>query len=106
MNHENKNFFEQVYDLVKKIPTGKVVTYGDIAKALGTRDARRVGHALHKNPYEGTVPCHRVVNKLGGLAPNFAFDGAQEQKKRLLSEKVVFTDDLHVNMRKCRFIFE
>jgi methylated-DNA-protein-cysteine methyltransferase-like protein len=98
-------FFEQVYDLVKQIPVGKVTTYGEIARALGTKDARRIGHALHKNPYEGIVPCHRVVTKLGRLAPNFAFDGEAEQRKRLLAEGVVFIDETHVSLQSCMFSF-
>ena len=113
MNQENSSliksgkggFFEQVYDVVKKIPVGKVTTYGEIARVLGTKDARRVGHALHSNPYEGMVPCHRVVSKLGKLAPNFAFDGETEQRSRLLAEGVVFVDASTVNMHRCSFVF-
>lgn len=105
MNQENKGFFERVYDLVKEVPVGKVTTYGEIARALGTKDARRVGHALHSNPYEGIVPCHRVVAKNGKLAPNFAFDGEAEQRKRLLAEGVIFIDKTHVSLDKCGYLF-
>lgn len=93
-------FFEQVYQVVKRVPGGKVTTYGEIARALGTNDARRVGHALHANPDEGEVPCHRVVNKDGRLAPNFAFDGPKEQRRRLLAEGVAFRDATHVDLKK------
>lgn len=99
-------FFEQVYEKVRQIPVGKVVTYGGIARALGTRDARRVGQALHSNPYEGVVPCHRVVSKDGRLAPNFAFDGAVEQKRRLEEEGVSFLDEMHVDLKKNGWGFE
>lgn len=85
--------FERIYTVVRKIPTGKVATYGEIARAVGTRDARKVGWALHQNPYEGEVPCHRVVNKAGQLAPNFAFDGPEEQRRRLAEEGVVVGED-------------
>jgi methylated-DNA-protein-cysteine methyltransferase related protein len=85
------NFFDRVYEAVKKIPKGQVLTYGQVARALGTRDARRVGQALHANRNRN-VPCHRVVFKDGGLAPNYAFGGAGEQKKRLLDEGVKFAD--------------
>lgn len=54
---------------------------------LRTRDARRVGHALHANK-DKTVPCHRVVSKNGGLAENFGFDGWQEQARRLEEDGV------------------
>lgn len=95
------NFFEKVYALVKKVPRGKVTTYGEIARALGTADARRVGHALHANPDGSIVPCHRVVNKDGRVAPGYAFGGPGEQKNILLSEGVSFIDDVHVDLKKC-----
>ena len=83
------SFFDEVYKVVKQVPKGKVTTYGEIARALGTKDARRVGWALHVNS-DPKTPCHRVVNKEGKLAANFAFDGEAEQKRRLESEGVVF----------------
>jgi len=97
---QKSNFFEQVYEEVKKIPEGMVMTYGQIASKLGTRDARRVGHALHANK-DQSCPCHRVVNKEGRVAPSYAFGGFEEQKNRLLAEGVKFLDDLHVDMEKC-----
>lgn len=93
------NFFEKVYLLVRKIPKGKVTTYGEIASALGTRDARRIGHALHANPTQDT-PCHRVVNKDGRLAPGYAFGGPNEQKSLLLSEGVIFKNENEVDLSK------
>lgn len=92
------DFFERVYKTVMKIPAGKVATYGQIADALGTKDARKVGWALHANRNE-KVPCHRVVNKDGGLAPNFAFDGEKEQRRRLLAEGITFKGK-NVNLSK------
>jgi len=85
LNMSSKSFFSQVYEVVKRIPEGKVMTYGRIAEIIGTKDSRRVGHALHANR-DPNVPCHRVVNKDGRLAPGYAFGGAGEQKARLLSE--------------------
>lgn len=98
---ENNNFFEKVYALVRKIPEGKVTTYGELAKALGTRDARRIGHALHANPSGESTPCHRVVNKDGKLAPGYAFGGPNEQKNKLITEGVSFIDEVHVDLKKC-----
>lgn len=94
------NFFEQVYEEVKKIPEGMVATYGQIASRLGTRDARRVGHALHANK-SSECPCHRVVNKDGKVAPGYAFGGPHEQRNRLIAEGVKFIDELHVDLDKC-----
>jgi len=82
--------FEGVYKIVRKIPEGKVTTYGEIARALGTKDSRKVGWALHANSDPAT-PCHRVVNKDGRLAANYAFDGEAEQRRRLEAEEVSFT---------------
>lgn len=93
-------FFEQVYQVVKQVPRGKVMTYGQIAKQLGTRDARRVGWALHSNKSGSGVPCHRVVNQAGRLAPNFAFDGEEEQRRRLEAEGVKFLENGKVDMKK------
>ena len=84
-----KNFFERVYDAVKQIPKGKVATYGQIAAAAGSpRAARQVGYALHVNPQPGIIPCHRVVNRFGGLAPAFAFGGQEVQAELLRKEGV------------------
>jgi len=96
------NFFEKVYDVVREIPEGMVMTYGQIAQRLGTRDARRVGHALHANNDSSNVPCHRVVNKEGRLAPGYAFGGPDEQKNRLIAEGVKFLDEMHVDLLKCK----
>jgi methylated-DNA-protein-cysteine methyltransferase-like protein len=95
----NDNFFQQVYKVVQKIPAGKVATYGQVAKLLHTRDARRVGHALHANPDHKT-PCHRVVFTDGRLAPGFAFGGPNEQKRLLQLEGVTFLPKDKVNLKK------
>ena len=96
---------KQVYEVVKRIPRGKVVTYGEIARVLGSRDARRVGWALHANK-DLNVPCHRVVNKMGRLAENFAFDGATEQRRRLVEEQIEFVNENQVDLSKYLYVFE
>lgn len=92
-------FFEKVWAEVAKIPKGKVATYGQIADILGTRDARRIGHALHANK-DRNIPCHRVVMKDGSMASGFAFGGTIEQKKILLSEGAEFIDN-KIDLKKC-----
>ncbi len=94
------DYFEKVYKVVRKIPSGKVATYGQVAKLVKSKDARRIGWALHANSNRA-IPCHRVVNKEGRLAYNFAFDGEAEQKKRLILEGVIFKDEKHVDLKKC-----
>ena len=110
-------FSEQVYAAVQKIPFGRVATYGQIAAMVGSPNASRaVGNALHKNPREfpdcttkeqsdelvkqGYIPCHRVVNSQGRLAPNFAFDGPMEQKMRLMMENVAVDENFKVDLKK------
>lgn len=96
----NTNFREKVFSQVKKIPKGKVSTYGQVALLLGKpRGAREVGWMLHSND-RVDVPCHRVVDRNGRLAPNFAFDGMVEQRRRLVNEGVTFIDKIHVNLKK------
>ena len=65
----NESFFKRVYALVKQVPKGKVVTYGQVAAMLGNpRMSRQVGYALHVNPEPGDViPCHRVIDRFGSL---------------------------------------
>ena len=83
------NFFERVYEAVCRIPRGKVATYGQIALLAGNPKASRVvGYALHVNPRPGVIPCHRVVNREGRLAPAFAFGGSDAQRLLLEGEGV------------------
>ena len=93
--------FKEIYDAVKRIPCGKVATYGLIAALIGNRRAsRQVGWALHVNPEPGVIPCHRVVNRHGGLAPAFAFGGRDVQKSLLEKEGVVVGEDYTVDLDK------
>ena len=93
--------FEEVYEVVKKVPKGKVTTYGEIAAIIGQpRSARQVGWALHANPYEGVVPCHRVINRFGELCKGFAFGGIEIQKQLLLGEGVEVREDYRVDLDK------
>lgn len=92
-----QSFLQQVYAAVKEIPKGTVSTYGRIAAMIGTRDARRVGHALHANS-DPSCPCHRVVFSDGRLAPGYAFGGAKAQRKKLEEEGIMFTQDGRVSV--------
>lgn len=92
------NFFQRVYAAVQRIPSGKVATYGLIAQLVGTKDARRVGHALHANPDGSLTPCHRVVFSDGRLSPGYVFGGLNEQRRKLESEGVSFLLNNHVDL--------
>lgn len=79
---------QRVYDYLLTIPKGKVVTYGQIARALGIKNgARAVGNILHRNPDPDTYPCYKVVNRQGKLAQHFAL-GMDEQRRRLEAEGI------------------
>lgn len=98
------DYKEKVYKVVRKVPKGKVTTYGAIGKILHM-SPRTVGTALHLNPYEGEVPCHRVVNRDGRIAPGFAFGGLGAQRKLLEKEGVKFKDENHVDLSKYFYSF-
>jgi O-6-methylguanine DNA methyltransferase len=84
---------KRIYEVVKKIPKGKVATYGQVAELAGDkRMARAVGNALHKNPDPDNIPCFRVVNAKGELAGEFAFGGAGKQAKLLEADGIEVTD--------------
>lgn len=98
---EFMNTFEKIYEVVKTIPKGKVATYGQVALMAGNpRWSRVVGYALHVNPEPGIIPCHRVVNREGKVAPGFAFGGEGIQKQLLESEGVVFEADGRIDLAK------
>lgn len=75
-------FQQQVWDIIRHIPYGQTMSYGDIAKQLGsTGKARAVGGAAHANPLPLIIPCHRVIGSNGTLT---GFAGGIELKKSLL----------------------
>lgn len=100
-----KTVFEQVYDVVRQIPKGKVTTYGMVAKLMGNpRFSQVVGFALHSNPDPKNIPCHRVVNRFGEVSKAFAFGGENEQIKLLKQEGIVFSDDGTIDLAKYSWI--
>ena len=83
------SYYDKVYEVVRRIPKGKVATYGQVAALTGSpRASRAVGYALHFNPEPGVIPCHRVVNRMGRVAPAFAFGGIDAQASLLRAEGV------------------
>lgn len=97
------SFYQKIYRAVQSIPAGTVATYGQVAAMAGNGGAARVvGNALHVNPAPGLIPCHRVVNAKGRLAPHFAFGGEAVQQ-RLLEAEGVEVVDCHVNLQKYQY---
>lgn len=93
-------FFSRVYEIVAKIPEGKVATYGQIASMIGERgNARVVGWAMKTAPTK--LPCHRVVNRLGQMSPSYVFGSQELQRDILASEGVAFKEDGTVDLKKC-----
>ena len=91
---------KRIYEAVKKIPHGRVATYGQIAELAGDKKmARAVGNALHNNSDPVNIPCFRVVNSKGELSGAFAFGGATEQADRLLADGIEVIDG-KVNLEK------
>ena len=90
----------KVYQLTKRIPKGKVTTYGAIAKHLGVGSARPIGNILHVNPYAPTVPCHRVVSAAGRLAKNFGAPGKIATHAKLLRAEGVTVTNNRVSLKK------
>ena len=97
------SFNQQCYALLKLIPEGNVVTYGDIAHALGTKAYQAVGNAMASNPDPIIVPCHRVVKGNGEIG-NYAF-GVAKKIKLLNTEGVQTADGKIVDFNKVRFHF-
>ena len=97
---DSLDFYSRVWKVVEKIPHGRVTTYGHIAEYLGARrSARMVGWAL--NAASGMpIPCHRVVNRFGGLSGSHHFGGPYVMEDLLRSEGVEFDEDGCVEMEK------
>jgi methylated-DNA-[protein]-cysteine S-methyltransferase len=81
---------QKLYDLLSKIPKGKVATYQELAKKLGTKGYRAVGQIVGRNPNAPQVPCHRVVRSDGGLG-GYAF-GLDKKIDLLNGEGVAIKD--------------
>lgn len=93
--------FEKIYAVVCKIPKGCVATYGQVALYAGNpRWARVVGYALHNNPAQGVIPCHRVVNREGRVAEAFVFGGGNIQREMLENEGIAFGSDGLIDLKK------
>lgn len=96
-------FADKVFEIVSRVPRGKVTTYGQVAALMGRpQSGRYVGFALRGNPAPvtngGELPCHRVLFKDGSLCKGFAFGGPEVQRELLEAEGVTFIDDMHADL--------
>ncbi|HET9431753.1 MAG TPA: MGMT family protein [Chitinophagaceae bacterium] len=99
---QDQNFFEQVYEVVRQIPKGRVTSYGAVAACLGTKlSARMVGWAMNgAHRIRPKVPAHRVVNRNGMLSGKHHFKTPDEMEKLLRKEGIKVVEDRIVNFEK------
>lgn len=99
---EKDNFFEQVYQVARQIPKGRVTSYGAIAAALGTKlSARMVGWAMNgAHQVKPKVPAHRVVNRNGMLSGKYHFGSPDAMENLLKKEGILVKDDTIVDFTK------
>ncbi len=91
---DGRNFSQAVYDVVRAIPTGKVMTYAGVARRAGNAAAfRAVGNAMRKNQSWPAVPCHRVISSSGALGGWSGKGGPTEKKRLLAAENIQFSGD-------------
>ncbi|HET7434595.1 MAG TPA: MGMT family protein [Thermoanaerobaculia bacterium] len=95
--------YARIWSAVKKIPPGRVATYGQIATLAGLDGhARQVGYALHNLPEKTDVPWHRVINAKGEISPRSAGDSHELQRMLLEAEGVAFVGD-KVDLKRFRW---
>ena len=91
--------YTQIYNTVKKIPPGKVASYGRIARMVGC-GPRQVGYAMSTVPYDQNIPWHRVINSQGKISSRGEGDGETEQHQRLVQEGVTFNGSGKIDFEK------
>lgn len=97
---EKENFFENVYQVVKLIPEGKVTSYGAIAKYLGTaKSSRMVGWAMNNAHSDASIPAHRVVNRQGLLTGKHHFGINNEMQTLLENEGIKVEKDQIIDFK-------
>ncbi len=87
-------FNQQVWQLCKQIPAGKVSTYKELAHALNCKAYRAVGNALNKNPFSPEVPCHRIVKSDGFLG---GFAQGKKKKQELLQQEGIIVENRKIH---------
>lgn len=100
LNDKHKDFFQQVFEVVKLIPKGRVSSYGAIAKYLSSPKASRmVGWAMNASHKVPNIPAHRVVNRNGILTGKAHFNPPEAMEKALMNEGIVVKNDKIVDFK-------
>lgn len=81
-----------VFNFLKKIPKGNIITYKDLARHFNIRNPRNIGWILRQNTRPNEIPCYKVIRSDGYLSKGYKFGGEKEQKKRLSAEGVKFDE--------------
>ncbi|RZJ36365.1 MAG: MGMT family protein [Flavobacterium sp.] len=98
---QEDNFFDRVYAVARRIPYGKVTSFGAIASFLGSKgSARMVGWAMNASHGRDDIPAHRVVNRVGLLSGKHHFDGTNLMQQLLESEGIKVNDNKVVDFEK------
>lgn len=104
MSEYEPSLDQRIWQVVAMIPSGKVATYGDIARQAGLpTGARRVGHALRQLPANSKIPWHRVISAQGKLSLAQGSAGHYTQRERLTAEGLVLNKDKIVDFSQCRW---
>jgi methylated-DNA-[protein]-cysteine S-methyltransferase len=101
-NKKPLSFNEKCYEILRKVPKGKVTTYKEIAKALKSKAYRAVGNAMNKNPYSPKVPCHRVINSNGEVG---GFASGTRKKTELLKKEGIEIKNNKIDLKRCLYKF-
>jgi methylated-DNA-protein-cysteine methyltransferase-like protein len=98
------SFYERVYDFVRRVPCGRVVTYGQVAACLGApRSSRAVGYALRALTAGNDVPWHRVVNHRGQISPRYPAESPMLQRLLLEDEGISFDTQSRIDLTTYRW---
>ena len=96
--------YELIWSVVRRIPKGRVATYGQIAELAGLEGhARQVGYALHNLPEASHVPWHRVINARGEISPRSAGDSHELQRMLLEGEGVEIDPRGRIDLKQFRW---
>ena len=97
------NFNDRCYQILKKVPRGKITTYKEIARALKSKAYRAVGNAMNKNPYAPNIPCHRVIKNTGEVG---GFASGAKKKIQMLKKEGVEINKGKINLEKYLYKFK
>ena len=100
MTEEGRSIYEWIFLVVRRIPRGRVATYGQVAWIAGAATPRMTGYALAGLPSDTDIPWQRVVNSKGGISPRGDPQATGRQRKRLAEEGIQFLPDGRVDLAR------